>query len=180
MYLVCKFSIMLGSILKEGLYNLGFLSRPSFKAHTVMEDKMQIFVRVVLIADVCFSNTIMSNINGGLQSFSNGLYKKYLKYQRNSYNPGRYNEEILITGKINCLKGSALSRLREEITLRQIQEVLECCAPFPGDELQLQHPTDPSYIWNGESRFITDVIDLIDHQLVYVYDRLQGFDTFLS
>ena len=107
-------------------------------------------------------------------------YKKYLKYQRNRYNPGRYNEEILITGKINRLKGSAISRLREEITLRQIQEVLERCAPFPGDELHLQHPTDPSYIRNGESRFVTDVIDLIDHQLVYVYDRLQGFDTFLS
>ena len=107
-------------------------------------------------------------------------YKQYLKYQRNKYNPGRYNDEILITGKMNRLKGNATSRIREEVTLKQIQEVLERCTPFPGDEQQVHHPADPSYLRNNESRFVMDVIDLIDHQLVYIYDRLQGFDTFLS
>ena len=72
MYLVRKLCITLGSISKEGLYDLGFLSRPGFKAHTVVEDKTRIFVRVVLVGDVRFSNTIMSDINGGLQSFSDG------------------------------------------------------------------------------------------------------------
>ena len=41
-------------------------------------------------------------------------YKQYLKYQRNRYNPERYEEEILITGKINRLKGNAISRLRRK------------------------------------------------------------------
>jgi hypothetical protein len=70
MYLVRKLCITLGSVLKEGLYDLGFLSRSRFKAHTVVEDETWILVRVVLVVDVRFSNSIMSDIYGGLvQSF---------------------------------------------------------------------------------------------------------------
>jgi hypothetical protein len=73
MYLFRKFCITLGSLSKEGLYGCGFLSRSRFKTHTVVENETRILVRVVLAADVCFSNAIMSNINGGLQSFQDGF-----------------------------------------------------------------------------------------------------------
>ena len=69
MYLFRKLCIKLGSLSKEGLYDLGSLSRFRFKAHTVVKDETWIFVRMVLAADVSSSNTIISNINGGLQSF---------------------------------------------------------------------------------------------------------------
>ena len=106
-------------------------------------------------------------------------YKKYLEHQRNKYNPHRYNSSDLFLGKINRMKGNAANRVKEAAMLKQIQKVLEKCAPFPGDE-QVDHPADTSYFRNSESRFVVDIIDLIDHQQVYFYDRLQGFDTFLS
>ena len=68
MYLLWKLCITLSSLSKEGLYNRGFLSRTRFKAHTVVEDETRILVRKVLMADVRFSNAIMSDINGGLQT----------------------------------------------------------------------------------------------------------------
>ena len=106
-------------------------------------------------------------------------YKKYLKFQRNQYKPVLSNEDKLLTDKLNRLRSNATSRAIEGIVLRQIQEVLERCVPFPGDN-QVVHPADPSYLRDGESRFVLEIIDLIDHQLVYFYDRLRGFDTFLS
>ena len=45
------------------------LSKTRFKAYTVVEDEAWILFRVVLLADVCFSNATMSDINGGLQTF---------------------------------------------------------------------------------------------------------------
>jgi hypothetical protein len=69
MHLIRKLCITLGSILKEGLHDRGFLSRARLKAHTVVENETWILVRVVLVADVRFSNAIVSDINGGLQSF---------------------------------------------------------------------------------------------------------------
>ena len=73
MYQIQKLCIIFGSILKEGLYDHGFLSRSRFKTHTVMEDEISILVRVVLMAEVHSSNVIsymiMSNINASLQSF---------------------------------------------------------------------------------------------------------------
>ena len=69
MYLFRKLCITLGSLSKEGLYDRRFLSRTRFKTHTVVEDETWILVRVVLVADVRFSNAITSDIYGGLQSF---------------------------------------------------------------------------------------------------------------
>ena len=71
MYLFRKLCITLGSILKEGLYDRGFLSRSRLKAHAVGEDETWILVRVVLAVDVRFSNVIMSDINHdvGLHTF---------------------------------------------------------------------------------------------------------------
>ena len=68
MYLFRKLCITLSSFSKEGLYDRGFISRTRFKAHTVVEDETWILVRVVLVADVRFSNAIMGDING-LRSF---------------------------------------------------------------------------------------------------------------
>jgi hypothetical protein len=68
MYLFRKLCRTLGSILKEGLYNRGFLSRSRFKAHAVVEDETWILVRAVLVVDVRCPNAIMSDINGGLQT----------------------------------------------------------------------------------------------------------------
>ena len=69
MYLIRKLCTNLGSISKEGLYDLGLLNISRFKAHTIVEDKTWIFVRAVLVANDRFSNAIISDINGGLQSF---------------------------------------------------------------------------------------------------------------
>ena len=77
MYLLWKLCITFSSLSEEGLYNRGVLSRTRFKAHTVVEDETWILVRVVLVADVRFSNAIMSDVNGGLQSFQ--LWIKYSK-----------------------------------------------------------------------------------------------------
>ena len=69
----CSGSSVLPSarILKEGLYDRGFLSRSRLKAHAVGEDETWILVRVVLAVDVRFSNVIMSDINHdvGLHTF---------------------------------------------------------------------------------------------------------------
>ena len=64
-----KLCTTLGSLSKERLYDRRILSRSRFKTHTVVEDETWILVRVVLAADVCFSSTIMSDINGSLQTF---------------------------------------------------------------------------------------------------------------
>ena len=69
MYLFRKLRIKLGSLSKEGLYDLGLFGRSRFKAHTVVKDETWISVRIVFAADVRSSNAIISNINGGLQSF---------------------------------------------------------------------------------------------------------------
>ena len=69
MYLLRKLCLRLGSISKKGLYDLGFFNKSRFKAHTIVEDKTWIFVRGVLVANDRLSNAIISDINGGLQSF---------------------------------------------------------------------------------------------------------------
>ena len=69
MYLLRKLCSTLGSLSKEGLYDVGFLNISRFKAHTVVEDETWILVRVVLALDNRFSSAIMSDIDGGLQSF---------------------------------------------------------------------------------------------------------------
>ena len=69
MYLIWKLCITLRSLLKEGLYDRGFLSRSRFKAHTVVEYEMRIFVRVVLEVDVRSSSATMTDINASLSSF---------------------------------------------------------------------------------------------------------------
>jgi hypothetical protein len=69
MNLVRKLCTTVGSISKEGLYDLGFLNISRFKAHTIVEDETWILVRVILVADDRFPNMIVSDINGRLQSF---------------------------------------------------------------------------------------------------------------
>ena len=69
MYLFRKLCITLRSILKERLYDRGFLIRSRLKAHAVVEDETRILVRVVLAVDVRLSNSIMSDINVRLQTF---------------------------------------------------------------------------------------------------------------
>ena len=73
MYLIRKLCTALGSTFKEGPYDFRLFNISRFKAHTIMEDnlKMWILVRVVLVANDRFSNAIISDINGGL--FSCGL-----------------------------------------------------------------------------------------------------------
>ena len=80
MYLIRKLCTTLGSISKKRLYDLGFLNKSRFKAHTIVEDKTRIFVRGVLVTNDRFSNTIISDINGGLQSF-----QLWIKCSQNSY-----------------------------------------------------------------------------------------------
>jgi hypothetical protein len=69
MYPFQNFWITLCSTLKEGPNDLEILLKSRFKAHIVVEDEMWILVSVVLLFDVRFFNVIMSDINGGLQSY---------------------------------------------------------------------------------------------------------------
>ena len=67
----------------------------------------------------------------------------------------------------------------EELTvMRNMKDVLEDCAPYPGDDFP-NYPIDPT-LRRGESRLVLDVIDTLDQKLVYVYDRLQGSEIYLS
>ncbi len=68
MYLIRQLCITLSSILEEGLYDLGFLSRARFEAHTVVEDETWILVGVIAMPDVRCSSAIMGDIDGSLQS----------------------------------------------------------------------------------------------------------------
>jgi hypothetical protein len=71
------------------------------------------------------------------------------------------------------------SSMREEVTLlKNVVETLERCSPYPGDDLP-QHPVDPTYR-PEQKRFEMDLIDAVDQQLVYVYDRVQGCENFLT
>ena len=73
------------------------------------------------------------------------------------------------------------TNLSEEVlVLKKMRATLERCAPYPGDERK-NYPIDPSYKRkDNESRFEMDLIDLPEYQLIYVYDRLQGFEAYLS
>jgi hypothetical protein len=66
MDLIRQLCMTLSPTLKEGLYDVGFLGRSRFKAHTVVEDETWILVGVVLVADVRFSSAIMSDIDSSL------------------------------------------------------------------------------------------------------------------
>jgi hypothetical protein len=70
MDLIRELCLTLSMILKEGLYDLGFLSRARLEPHAVMEDETWILRGVIRMVDVCFSRAIMGNstIVGGLQS----------------------------------------------------------------------------------------------------------------
>ena len=77
-YLFRKVCTTFGSSSKEGLYNRRFLNRTRFKAHTVVEDEAWILIRTVLVADVCFSNATMSDINAVLSSKS---FQQLIKFK---------------------------------------------------------------------------------------------------
>ena len=68
MYLIGQPCLTRSSLLKEGLYDLGFVIRSRLKAHTVVEDETWILVGIVLVGDISLSRSIMSDIDGGLQS----------------------------------------------------------------------------------------------------------------
>ena len=80
MHLIRKLYTTLGSISKKRLYDLGYLNKSRFKAHTIVEDKTWILVRGVLVANDHFSNAIISDINGNLLSF-----QLWIKCSQNSY-----------------------------------------------------------------------------------------------
>ena len=64
-----------------------------------------------------------------------------------------------------------LSHGSDYSAITRLNDVLTASQPFPGDG----PPIDPSYV-EGEYRFL---IKLIDHGLLSVYDRVQGFDSSL-
>ena len=93
MYLIWKLCTTRGSIPKEGLYDLEFLSISGFKAHTVVQDETWIVVRVQLVADDRHSSSIMSDINGDLQSFQPWI-KTPKKYKLYAHHRSRYYVQI--------------------------------------------------------------------------------------
>jgi hypothetical protein len=67
---------------------------------------------------------------------------------------------------------------KEKLILEQISNVLEKCSPFPGDK-NFEVPVDPRYRIE-EQRFVLDVIDTVKEKNFLIYDRVQGFEAYLS
>ena len=71
--------------------------------------------------------------------------------------------------------------VREEADLlHEVSDTLNRCSPYPGDDSP-KYPIDPRYR-PGQNRFVMDVIDTgtVESRLLYVYDRVRGFETYLS
>ena len=104
------------------------------------------------------------------------FYEKYLMHHTHFYQYG-------VTGTQDMCPSMTKTKMPMDIheeasVLKKIQKALERCAPFPGDELP-DYPIDPSYR-PGEPRFEIDVIDVAEPPIMFVYDRVQGFEAILS
>lgn len=68
-----------------------------------------------------------------------------------------------------------ITLIDEVSVLRNMLRTLERCVPYLGDETFVE-PVDSTYIC-GNPRFVLDIVDQV---LICVYDRLQGFEAYLS
>ena len=103
------------------------------------------------------------------------FYKKYTENHMREYSPGEINDAT----SVRIPYESTVSTLRREMAiLEQINDVLERCVPYPGDD-NPSFPIDPTCGKFGH-RFALDVIDTLDQKLLYVYDHFQGMEVFLA
>jgi hypothetical protein len=99
------------------------------------------------------------------------FHKKYVEEHVQTY---RRDTSITSTTPIPIPR-----TVREEVTaLRKMKKTLERCAPFPGDDLP-KYPVDPTFR-KGQPRFEVELIDVAEPQSVCIYDRVQGYETYLS
>ena len=101
------------------------------------------------------------------------FYKKCIEHHKYRYQQVSKGDSTFLDDLNRIEVSEHPSNMSEEISvLRQMAQVLERCAPYPGDDAP-NYPTDPMYR-KDKSRFILDLIDTLEHvqQLVCVYDRV--------
>ena len=102
------------------------------------------------------------------------FHEKYVTHHGETYHP---DVEELVDMSPYFPKG--VSELRKEvIAMKRVNDVLEACAPYPKDDVS-SCPIDPTYR-RSQMRFELDIIDTLDQKLVYVYDRVQVHESYLS
>ena len=69
------------------------------------------------------------------------------------------------------------SNMHPDALMKDMVGLLEANAPFPGDNDE-EHPIDPSYRL-GDPRFEIEFLDVGDYNLIYVYDRVHGTESYL-
>ena len=107
------------------------------------------------------------------------FYKKYIEHHKYRYQQVSKGGKTFLDDLNRIEVSEHPSNMSEEISVpRQMALVLERCAPYPGDDAP-NYPMDPTYR-KDESRFILDLIDTLEQQLVCVYDRVQGTENYLS
>jgi len=106
------------------------------------------------------------------------FHKEYMLQHKYCYNPIPVGEEDLcfkwlrLANFIEGEKDLVLSKGKNQLVIGHMSEVLEWCQPYPGDSVLV----DPSYT-SDQSCF---VLEKDNQNLVCVYDRVQGFETYLS
>jgi hypothetical protein len=112
----------------------------------------------------------------------NGMfYTNYIELHKRRYLPLPNSEENVMDEHLADLVALAdlnddYLDIREELlVLQKVNETLERCAPYPGDDA-MARPVDPRYK-PGRHRFI---LYWDARNLVCIYDRLQGFEAYLS
>ena len=110
------------------------------------------------------------------------FYEKYVRYHRFGYQPmskadtGPSEYLCCIIASKN-LRIEDTTELEESSIMKQMLTVLERCSPYPGDGA-FSRPIDPTYRL-GTSRFILNLIDMLEQKLVCIYDRVQEIETYL-
>jgi hypothetical protein len=147
-------------------------------------------VRCRLIEKLVSSDSDSSEEDEAAESVNTDEYEA-LPYLRDSPDDSEgdlddeaYGEEALASGSFRADESESYPRIRNDretilmdlvhslveskLDVARLEQVLTKCQPFPGDG----HAVDPTFV-AGESRFI---MKRMDHGLLEVYDRVQGFE----
>ena len=106
------------------------------------------------------------------------FYEQYMLQHKYRYQPIPEGEEdpyFDMPRLVDFLEDKEDLALAEEMSqsvIEQMSEILERCQPYPGDSI----PVDPGYT-REQRRFI---LEKDNRYLVCIYDRVQGFETYLS
>ena len=162
---------------------------PNTRTSTWMDDRFFIYLKdygsttyIIVDDDLKLTTEIDLNL---LEDPKFNLIQWYLAKirERNLFHQSyiKYHEKRFHYCDRDMIENSGLKwYISVKTIMTDMANVLERCAPYPGDNIS-NYPVDITYKQDGShrSRFNLDVIDLITHKLLYVYDRQQGFDSFL-